>query len=495
MTTKKVVVIGAGFGGLSAAALLAKDGYNVTVLEKNNMSGGRARVLREAGFVFDMGPSWYLMPDAFENFFKLFDKKPSDYYDLIRLDPSYRIYFGNEFVDISADLEKNIELFDSIEPGAGEQLRKYLDQAKYQYDVSMREFLYKDFRSIFQFFNKRILTEGRKLRVFENLDKFTGRFFKSDRLRKILEYSMVFLGGAPKNTPALYSVINHADFNLGVWYPKGGFGAVAKAMQTLAEEYGAKFKFDESVKEIVVENGIAKKVITEKGEYEADMVVANADYHHVETQLLSKKDRVYSESYWSRRTMAPSAFIIYLGLNKKLDNVRHHMLMLDNDWVRHFNDIFDHPAWPEHPSYYVCCPSQTDELVAPEGSENLFFLVPIASGIEDTEEIREAYYEKIISHFENTIEQKITDSVVVKKLYSLNDFSSDYNAYKGTALGLSHTLTQTSVFRPRTQSKKVDNLFYSGQFTQPGIGVPMTIISGQLASENIKKYDSNKEPV
>ncbi len=487
MTPKNVVVIGAGFGGLSVAAFLAKDGYNVTVIEKNNSIGGRARVWREAGFKFDMGPSWYLMPDAFENFFAEFGKKPSDYYQLHRLDPSYRIYFQDEFVDIAASLQKNMELFESIEPGAGKQLQEYLKQARYQYEVSMKEFLYKDFRSVFDFFNKRMLIEGSKLHVFQNLDAFTQRFFKSEKLRKILEYSMVFLGGAPKNTPALYSVINHADFNLGVWYPMGGFGAVAEGIRKLAEEYGAKFIFEENVLAVHTQNGQAVSVETDKQTYPCDIVVANADYHHVETQLLEVSDRTYSESYWQKRTMAPSAFIIYLGLSKKLLNVKHHMLFLDNDWVRHFNAIFQKPAWPSDPSYYVCCPSQTDSDVAPEGSENLFFLVPIASGLEDTLEIRDQYYHKIINHFEKSIGQTVSDAVKVKRLFSLNDFSADYNAYKGTALGLSHTLSQTSLFRPRTKSKKVHNLYFVGQFTQPGIGVPMTLISGQLARDNVRQ--------
>lgn len=488
MTPRKIIIIGAGFGGLSSAALLAKDGHDVTVIEKNDMAGGRARVWNEAGFKFDMGPSWYLMPDAFERFFNEFSKKPTDYYKLTRLDPSYRIYFGkDDSVDISSDLKKNIALFESMEAGAGEKLQEYLDQAEYQYNVSMSEFLYKDFRSIFDFLNKRMMVEGRKLHVFENLHAFTGRFFKNDKLRKILEYSMVFLGGAPKNTPALYSVINHADMNLGVWYPDGGYGAVVEGIKTLAEELGVKFVFSESVESLQVENGTAKRVKTNKGLYVADIVIANADYHHVETSILPKEEQSYSPRYWDKRTMAPSAFIMYLGLNKRLENVTHHMLMLDNDWMRHFNDIFEKPTWPEHPSYYVCCPSQTDPTTAPEGCENLFVLVPIASGLEDTPEMRESYYEKIMEHLENTLGQDIKDSVIVKRMYSLNDFKEDYNAFQGTALGLSHTLWQTSLLRPRTKSKKIKNLYFAGQFTQPGIGVPMTLISGQIARDNIRE--------
>ncbi len=488
MESKKIVVIGAGFGGLAAAALLARDGHKVTIIEKNEMVGGRARIWREAGFSFDMGPSWYLMPDAFETYFANFGKKPEDLYKLIRLDPSYRIFFGpGDKLDISSDLQKNIALFESLEPGAGEKLVEYLEQAKYQYDVSMKQFLYKNFTSIFDFFNKRMLTEGRKLHVFENLDAFTKRFFKSERLRKILQYSMVFLGGAPSNTPALYSVINHADFNLGVWYPEGGFNAVAVAMQKLAESYGAKFIFNTPVTKINVVNGVATSVSTETDEFEADVVVGNGDYHHIETSLLPKSSQSYSNRYWNNRTVAPSAFIIYLGLNKKLNSLSHHNLVLSNDWTKHFNAIFDKPSWPDEPSYYVCAPSQTDPTTAPEGKENLFVLVPIASDLPETPEFREEFAQKIISHFEEETGESITPNIEVKRIFTGEDFAKDYNAFKGTALGLSHTLWQTAMMRPRMKSKKVKNLYYSGQFTQPGIGVPMTLISGQLTRDNITK--------
>lgn len=486
MKNKRIVVIGAGFGGLAAAALLARDGHQVTVLEKNEMSGGRARVWREAGFSFDMGPSWYLMPDAFEIYFAHFGKKPEDLYKLIRLDPSYRIFFGpNDKLDISSDLQTNIKLFDSLEPGSGQKLIEYLEQAKYQYDVSMKQFLYKNFTSIFDFFNKRMLTEGRKLHVLENLDAFTKRYFKSERLQKILQYSMVFLGGAPSNTPALYSVINHADFNLGVWYPEGGFNSVAMAIQKLAESYGAKFFFNSEVTAIDVQDGVAKSVKTTTQSYDTDIVIGNGDYHHIETKLLPKSARSYSDRYWNNRTVAPSAFIIYLGLDKELKSLSHHNLVLSNDWTKHFNAIFDKPSWPEEPSYYVCAPAKTDSTVAPAGKENLFILVPIAGGLPETPEFREEFANKIIAHFEEEIGESISTSIVVKRIFTGSDFAKNYNAFKGTALGLSHTLMQTAMFRPRMKSKKVKNLYFTGQFTQPGIGVPMTLISGQLTRENI----------
>ncbi len=485
---KKVIVIGSGFGGLSAAAFLARDGFEVTVVEKNEQSGGRASVFKEKGFVFDMGPSWYLMPDVFNNFFAQFGKKPEDYYDLKRLDPAYRIFYEpGDFVDLSADLEKNKEKFEQIEAGAGEKLVTYLAQSEYQYNVSMRDFLYRDYTSVLQFFNRRMLVEGSKLHVFESLDKYTKRYFKSEKLRKILEYSMVFLGGAPKNTPAIYSLMSHIDFNLGVWYPDGGIGKVVEAMENLCKSLGVNFVFNSPVTKIITENGITTGVQTAHGVIPADIVVANADYHFVETQLLDKEAQTYKESYWEKRTIAPSAYILFLGINKKINGLTHHNLFFDHDWMRHFDSIFEKPEWPEFPSYYVSCPSKTDPSVAPEDSENLFVLVPVAAGLEDGEELRNAYADKIITSLEKTLGETISSNIVVKKVFSQQDFSSRYNAYKGTALGLSHTLRQTAIFRPRHQSKKVANLFYTGQYTHPGIGMPMCLISSQLVADDIKK--------
>lgn len=483
---KQALVIGAGFGGLATAALLAKQGYGVTVLEKNSGIGGRARVWQSQGFKFDMGPSWYMMPDVFERFFKRFKRKPTDFYNLVRLDPSYRIIFGKgDYLDLSADLQANLEMFERLEKGARQKLEQYLSQASYQYKVSIEEFLYKEYRSIFDFFTKRMLVEGRKLNVFQNMDSYTKKYFANERLRRILLYSMVFLGSDPKRTPAIYSVLNHCDFNLGVWYPDGGFGSVATAIQDLAIESGAEVKCNQDVKKIVVQDGKAIGVQTESDYFPADLVVANGDYHHVETALLDKKWQTYPESYWSKRTLAPSAFIAYLGINKKVPGLLHHSLYFAKDWDSHFHDIFDNPRWPEQPSYYICTPSKTDPSTAPEGHENLFLLVPLAPGLQDTPEIRENYFKKIIVHLEGLLGEDLQNHIVVKRLFSIKDFAADYHAYKGSAMGLAHTLMQTANFRPQLQSKKVSNLYFAGQYTHPGIGVPMTLISAEVVTNFI----------
>lgn len=480
--SKKIIIIGAGFGGLSAAALLAQQGHSVTVLEKNDQPGGRARMMHADGYAFDMGPSWYLMPDVFERFFSHFNTTPASYYTLSRLDPSYRIFFGGEsVVDIHASLEKNIELFEQLEPQGGKLFFKYLKESERQYTIAMNEFVYRNYTRLRDMFDWRLITEGIKLKLFSSFDAYTKKFFTSEKARKILEYTIVFLGGTPSNTPALYSIMSHVDFNLGVWYPQGGLHAVAQGMYRLAQEQGAQFIFNTPVTRIMInEAGNATGVETPHGIYEADIVVVNADYHHAETQLLNTQHQSYPQHYWDKATIAPSGFIMYLGINKELPQLQHHNLFLDTNWVEHFETIFKKPSWPDNPSYYICNPSKTDSTVAPQGKENLFILVPVASGLEDTAAIREEYKNKILTHLEKITNTSIISHIEHCTLFAHNDFTQLYNSFKGTALGLSHTLNQTAYFRPHNKSKKVSNLYYTGQYVHPGVGVPMTLISSEL---------------
>lgn len=485
---RKVIIIGAGFGGLAAAALLGKAGFNVLVLEKNKTIGGRARVFKKKGFTFDMGPSWYLMPDIFERFFANFDKKPTDFFTLKRLNPAYRMFFDKKkTIDIAEKLSDNVKLFDSLEKGGGKKFLAYLDDSKTKYDIAISGFIYKEYRNFFDLFNKKLMRGGSQLDIFQSIDKFVQKFFKSDFARKILEYNIVFLGGNPDNTPALYSIMAHIDFNLGVWYPIGGMGKLVTALEKLAKKYKVKIVTGSEVTRIITEYGHASGVMVGRKKYLADIVIANADYPHVETKLLEKSHQSYDEKYWGKRVVAPSAFCIYLGVKGKVTGLTHHNLFVENDWMKHFDHIFKDPSWPESFSYYVSCPSKSDPSIAPKYTENLFVLVPIAAGLKDTPQMREKYFKKILGMLETTLKENIEDRIIVKEIFSVNDFKKDYNAYKGTALGLTHTLMQSAIFRPSMRSKKVENLFYVGQYTHPGIGVPMVMIAAEVISKSIIK--------
>jgi phytoene desaturase len=485
---KKVIVIGSGFAGLATASCLAKWGYDVTVLEKNDEPGGRARKFEAEGFTFDMGPSWYWMPEVFEEYFNLFGKKASDYYDLVRLDPSYRIFFGKkDELNVPAGVEALCEMFEQEEPGSSVKLRQFLAEAKYKYEVGMGEFVRKPSLSILEFADLRILASMFRLQMFSSLSSHVRSLFKSKKLIELLEFPVLFLGATPENTPAMYSLMNYADMALGTWYPKGGMTKIIEGMIALAKELGVKIQLGEEVRQIYVPNGHATKVITTKGEYAADVVVGGADYHHVEQNLLNERVRQYDANYWDKRVMAPSSLLFYLGINKRLNGLLHHNLFFDKDFKKHAVEIYDQPAWPTEPLFYVCAPSMTDPTVAPTGCENLFVLIPLAPDLEDTEEMRERYYHIVMERLENLTGQDVRKSVVYKRSFAHNDFKSDYHAFKGNAYGLANTLLQTAFLKPRIKSKKVSNLYYTGQLTAPGPGVPPSLISGQVVADLIAK--------
>jgi phytoene desaturase len=487
--SKNVIIIGAGFAGLSAAAFMAKAGWNVTVVEKNDTAGGRAKQLKAEGFTFDMGPSWYWMPDVFERFFEQFGKKVSDYYELTRLDPSYRVYWQNENVDVPADYEELRNLFESIEEGSAGKLDHYLKEALLKYKIGVQDLVYKPGQSLTEFLDWNVVKNVFKLDVFTSIRSHVAKHFKDERLRQLMEFPILFLGALPQNTPALYSLMNYADIVGGTWYPKGGMFSVVEAMQKLAEEQGARFHFDEEVLEIIIENKKAKKLVTNKNEYEADVIISGADYHFTESKLLSSQYRSYDEGYWEKKVLAPSCLLYYVGLNKKLDNLPHHSLFFDVPFEKHADEIYSNPQWPDEPLFYLSVTSKTDEAVAPAGGENLVVLIPVASGLKnDSELLREFYFQKIVHRLEKHTNQSITDAIIFKKTFSVSDFETEYNSYKGNAYGLANTLKQTAIFRPSCQSKKVKNLFYTGQLTVPGPGVPPSLISGEVVSKQVLKY-------
>ena len=485
---KKVIVIGSGFSGISAACHLAKKGYNVTILEKNEGPGGRASVFEAEGFTFDMGPSWYWMPEIFDNFFEAFGKKTSDYYNLVRLDPSYRIYFNeNKNVDVPAKLEDLYALFEKLEPGSSVPLKKFLSEAEYKYNVGIHEFVHKPGRSIMEFMDWRVFKSIFGLQMLTSMAKHVDNYFKHPHLRELLKFPVLFLGATPENTPAMYSLMNYADLVLGTWYPMGGMHEIIKGMVSVAEELGVKFEYNNTVKEIVISNKKSKKVITSKGEYETDILVGGADYNHIEQELLPKEYRKYSPKYWDSRVMAPSSLLYYVGINKKVKNLKHHNLFFDADFKQHAIEVYNEPSWPSNPLFYVCCPSKTDDSVAPEGYENLFFLMPTAPDLDDKESTREKYFDIMVQRLEAQTGDSIRDHIVYKKSFAHSDFKSRYNAFKGNAYGLANTLKQTAVLKPSLKSKKVKNLYYTGQLTVPGPGVPPSIISGEVVAKEIFK--------
>jgi phytoene desaturase len=489
---KKVIVIGAGFAGLSAAAFMARAGWDVTVLEKHAIPGGRARQMVSNGFTFDMGPSWYWMPDVFERFFASFGKKVSDYYELIRLDPSYRIYWSDGPMDIPASYDDLRGLFESLEPGCATKLDHFMEEAAYKYKVGINKLVFKPGQSLSEFLDADLIRGLFRLDVFNSIKSHVGKHFSHPKIRQLMEFPVLFLGALPEDTPALYSLMNYADIKLGTWFPKGGMFEIVKGMHRLAEEQGAKFRFNQDVTEIRIDRSSARTVLTrDRQSYEADVVIGGADYHFIETSLLAPEYRSYTDQWWDKKLMAPGCLIYYVGLNTRVPGLLHHTLFFDVPFDDHARDIYTTKQWPEEPLFYLSASSVTDSTQAPPGGENLFFLIPLAAGLEgDTEEMREKYFELMAKRMQKLTGMDIRPHVVFKKSFAHRDFIHDYNAFKGNAYGLANTLMQTAILKPSCRSRKVKNLFYTGQLTVPGPGVPPSLISGEVVAGQVMKYFS-----
>ncbi|RZJ72613.1 MAG: phytoene desaturase [Flavobacterium sp.] len=486
-----IKIIGSGFSSLAAACYLAKAGNDVTVYEKNSTIGGRARQLKRDGFTFDIGPTWYWMPDVFERFFADFGKKPADYYNLIKLSPAYSVYFDVlDFVTITDNIDEIAQTFENIEQGSGNRLKEFIDEAKTNYDIAIKDLVYRPGESPLELVTpKTILKAGQFL---GNISKDIRKQFKNKRLVSILEFPVLFLGAKPSDTPSFYSFMNYADFGLGTWHPENGMYSVILAIAALAEELGVKIVTNANIDKIGVEDGRATHLIVNGERVSADSIVSGADYHHTET-LLDKQYRAYSEKYWEKRVFAPSSLLFYVGFDKKIQNTEHHTLFFDVDFEQHAADIYDNPKWPENPLFYASFPSKTDASAAPDGKEAGIFLIPLAPGIEDTPELRELYFEKIITRFENLTGQSVRDAILFKESFCIRDFVKDYNSYKGNAYGLANTLLQTAFLRPKLKSSKVKGLYFTGQLTVPGPGVPPALISGKLVAGLVAKHAAKEK--
>ena len=491
----KISVIGSGFSSLSNACYLAKNVHQVEVFEKNDQLGGRARIKKIDGFTFDMGPSWYWMPDVFDDFFADFGKKVSDFYDLKRLDPSYRVFWPDAPDDIPASVNELKAYFEKYEKGSGEKLDEFLAEAKMKYEVGMGDFVTKPSLSFTEFMSLDTARKGISLDLFKPISKHIRQYFKHPKLIELLEFPVLFLGAKPQNTPSLYSLMNYADMALGTWYPMGGMHKIVEAMVSVASELGVVFHTSANVTEIIAEGRHVLGLTSNNLFHAADAVVSGADYHHTEQSLLPEKYRNYNQKYWDSRVMAPSSLLYYVGLNKKIDGIKHHNLFFDESFDNHAVEIYDTHTWPEAPLFYVCNPSKTDESVAPEGKENLFFLVPVSTELKDNEPTRQRYFNMICDRLEKYTGHDIRPHIEVYESFAHSDFVSEYNSFKGNAYGLANTLKQTAILKPKCKNKQLDNLYYIGQLTVPGPGVPPSIISGKIVSQLIQKEHHTHESI
>ncbi len=483
---RKITVIGGGISGLTAASLLAKQGLAVTLLEKNNHFGGRLNTFEAEGFTFDMGPSWYWMPDIFEKFYHSFDCQTSDFYELVQLDPGFKVFFKNsDPILVSSDPAAIAETFESIEKGAGKQLERFLKEAQAKYDLSVNQFIYNPSLSWFEFVSAETIKGFFKYSLLTPFDVYVKKYFKDKRLRMIMEFPIIFLGAKSKNIPSLYSMMNHAAMNQGTFYPQGGMVKIAGAFEKIARKLGVDLKVGEAVESVEINAGKIEDIHTSKQVYKTDAVICAADYHHFEQEVLAKEYRKYSSAYWESRTLSPSSLLFFVGVNKKIEGLEHHNLFFDADFEVHTAEIYDTKQWPSDPLFYVCCPSKTDPSVAPIGQENLFFLMPIAAGIEDSELLRKTYFDLLVSRLEKHCGTQIKDAIVYHKSYCIKDFKQDYNSFKGNAYGLANSLAQTGVLKPSMLNNKLSNLAYAGQLTVPGPGLPPAIISGEIAAKLI----------
>ncbi|WP_443938880.1 phytoene desaturase family protein [Pedobacter sp. MW01-1-1] len=485
---KKIAVIGAGFSGMSAAAYLAQAGHEVHVFEKHNQPGGRARQFKtENGYVFDMGPSWYWMPDIIEGFFADFGYHSSNFYQLKALDPQFEMIFGDEKMAVPKEYTALKQLMEKTELGAAEQLDKFMQSAKYKYEVGMQDFVNKPCYNWLEFVSPKIAKSALQLNLLTDFRSYVAEYFSNQKLKTLMEFPVIFLGASPNSIPALYSLMNYGGYVLGTHYPMGGFYELVLAMKKVAEKQGAHFHFNAPVDELLIKD---KKVVALRVNNELkhfDEVIASSDYHHTES-LLPQEYRNYKENYWNERTFAPSCLIYYLGVKEKIPDLRHHTLFFENDLDEHIACIYSDKRWPENPLFYVCCPSKTDDNVAPEHGENLFLLLPVAPGLSDEESVRESYLKKMLARIEkHTGASHLFDKLEYRQSYCVSNFMQDYNAFKGNAYGLANTLKQTAVLKPKIRNKKLSNLFYAGQLTVPGPGVPPSIISGKIVAKEVNK--------
>ncbi|MFM9919287.1 phytoene desaturase family protein [Lacisediminihabitans sp. H27-G8] len=508
-----IVVIGGGIAGLASAALLAKDGHEVTLLEGRPSVGGRAGSWERDGFRFDTGPSWYLMPEVFDHFFRLLGTTADEQLQLVTLDPGYRVLFEGvaEPIDITASREENLELFERIEPGTRRKMVKYLDSARDVYEIAKKRFLYSSFADIRPLLRRDVLSRTGTLvsLLLTPLATLVRRTVKDARLQQILGYPAVFLGSSPYIAPSMYHLMSHLDLEGGVMYPMGGFTQLIGRIEALAEAQGVTILTGSPVTAINTRDAVVTGVDYTDATgatrtLVADIVVSAADLHHSETALLPVELQTFPQEYWDKKVPGPSALLIYLGVKGELPQLEHHTLFFARDWKAGFEKIFgENSSIPDPASIYVCKPSGIDRSTAPDGYENLFVLVPIPAdptiGKGDVDGDGDTRIETLADRVISQISvwagiPDLASRITLRRTLGPGDFVSDLNAWRGTALGPAHTLGQSAMFRSGNKSRKVEGLFYAGGSTIPGIGLPMCLISAEVVLKRIRG-DRSTEPL
>ena len=486
LTPKTVVIIGAGYGGMALANLLAKHGCTVHVFEKNAPPGGRIHAIKKDGFTFDLGPSWYLMPEVFSQYYELFDLDVAARLDLIRFTPGYQVFFENHSpIRIQGDTALDEATVEQLEPGAGAAFRKYTTRSTTAYTLAVKHFLYNNFSRLRDVLKWEIVRSAPSMLslVFQTLDSYVSKQFRSLQVKQLLEYHMVFLGSSPFQAPALYSLMSHLDFKSGVYYPKLGMLALADDLYEIGKQLGVIYHFAAPVERIVVQDGVATGVKCVDGStYTADCVVSNADLHFTETQLLARDHQSFPERYWKKRQPGPGALLISLGIKGSLPSLLHHNLYFVENWRENFADIYETKRVPEHASIYICNPTKTDPALAPSGHENIFVLMPLPAGVDIAADMQQQLMERIIATLGRVVDNpQLKKRVVSAHMFGPQDFSRTFNAWQSNAFGgESHLLKQSVIFRTPNKSRTVKHLYYVGAGTTPGIGLPMCLISAAL---------------
>ncbi|GAA1966484.1 phytoene desaturase family protein [Agromyces allii] len=506
--SERIAVIGGGIAGLATAALLARDGHRVTLLEASPVVGGRAGTWSRDGFRFDTGPSWYLMPEVFEHFFRLFGTSAEQQLTLTKLDPGYRVYADgyDSAIDIRATRAENVALFESVEPGAGAALERYLDSAASTYDIARRRFLYTNFDGVRGMLAPEVLRGGARLAglLTTPLERFAARAVHDRRLQQVLGYPAVFLGSSPSMTPAMYHLMSHMDLEQGVFYPQGGFSRLIEAIAAIAADAGVEIVCNARVEQIEI-TGDAEPSVTGVRFREASgavrrvpahRVVSAADLHHTETELLPAHARTYPERWWERRTSGPGAVLAMLGVRGEVPGLAHHTLFFTEDWRENFGRIFGaNPSVPDPASFYVCMPSATDASVAPPGDTNLFVLVPVPADVsigrggEDGrgDRLVEAAADRAIARIAEVAgAPDLASRIVVRRTVGPADFAGELNSWRGGALGPAHTLRQSAFLRGSNRSRRVRGLLYAGGSSVPGVGLPMCLISAENVVKRVR---------